>query len=75
MLHSHSEEATAIDFFPQVEAGLVPVLLNVGQVIADDRPKIRAHGRIVAVRDQPTGVGDYCSCSAEDLAMPVVWNR
>jgi len=73
VLHSDGKEATAADFLPEVKAGLVPVLFNVGQVVADDRPEYGAHGRTVAVFNQPAGIGNECSCPMEGSAMRASW--
>ena len=39
VLYGDGEEARAVDFFPEVEAGLVPILHHIGEVIADDGPE------------------------------------
>lgn len=38
MLVLDGEEAGSVGFFPEVEAGGVPVLADVGEVVGDDGP-------------------------------------
>ena len=56
----HGEEAGSLDFFPEVEAGAVPVLANVGEVVRDDRPDYLAGFFGLSVFDEVVAVGDEC---------------
>lgn len=63
VLRRGREETRALDFLPQVEAGLVPVLRDVLQVVADNGPDDVGSCGAIAVREKPAAVCDEC-CSA-----------
>lgn len=52
----NGKERAALNFLPQIKAGLVPVLSAVGEIILDDRPDDSLCGRRVSVVKQPFGV-------------------
>jgi hypothetical protein len=38
MLDSSGKEGRAIDFFPEIESGVIPVLSDIGEIIGDNGP-------------------------------------
>lgn len=59
VLGGSGKERSTLDLFPQVEASLVPVLCDVVDIIADNRPDAILNGGLVSIVDEPVGVGDH----------------
>jgi hypothetical protein len=64
------KERAAGDLLPEIEAGLVPVLGRVGEIVLDDGPDDALGRALVAVGDQPLGVLDE-SDGAQGRAVPL----
>ena len=60
VLHGGCEEGGALDFFPEVEGGFVPVLSHVGQIVGDDGPDGVCDFGCFPVVDKTFGVGNQC---------------
>ena len=54
------KETRALHFFPEVEAGGVPVLAYIGEIIGNDGPDDFFGFLGLAVLHQPVAVGDEC---------------
>lgn len=59
MLGGGSEEGASIYFFPEVEAGLVPVLGDIGKIVFDNRPDDVGCSVLVTIGNQPVGITDH----------------
>lgn len=59
MLASDGEERASVHFLPKVKSSLVPILSDVVEVVADNRPDNVFCSGLVAVVDEPVGIGDH----------------
>ena len=56
MLDGGGEEGGTVDLLPQAEAGLVSVLANIGQVVADNGPDVVLDVGLLALADQVVAI-------------------
>lgn len=59
VLGGSGEERSTLDLFPQVKTGLVPVLSDVIDIVADNGPNVILNGGLVSVIDEPVSVRDH----------------
>ena len=55
-----------MNFFPEIESGLIPVLRNIGEIVLNDRIYQIFDCRSLTISDEPLGVSNQCR-GAESL--------
>lgn len=63
VLSSDREKRRPLHFFPEVKAGLIPVLRDISQVILNDRPDVRECQGLLVLRYQVIAIGDESRCA------------
>lgn len=63
VLGGDGEERRTSHFFPQIDAGRVPVLGDVGEIVLHDGPDVVLDGGLLALGDQVVAVGNERSCA------------
>ena len=58
MLYGGGKEGGRVDLFPEVKSGLVPVVCDIVEVELNDGPECVCDVGLVAVGDEPVGIGD-----------------